>query len=425
MSAQSQSASEERVIIGGREFQVQRSSVLMEGETEPNLGVVFNVATIECPMSIFEGTRVRQCGAWMDLGLDFAPIAYVCQSCAGIVVVDVQTESSWYGDADSTEGVTDALGLYFYYAGNERTRDSEQFRRWLSRRSPSATLAVATIHNREMRAYFDRVIGKGRRLVMPRFYALDELRPELQPYRKPDITTVAQLDALINAGGGVVTRSVMSPEMERLLEQYASASRSMQQGQLGEAVQGYLRIVSMWPSFVAARVNLANCLMGIGKPREALAQLRRAHGVAPGDPDVHLAAGRAYERMGDKEKELQEYQKALGDDPRSVDGMNNLGATYREVGQLELAEQWLMRALEEVASQRRSEQWKHNWRLAVQYNLALTYQDGGDWGRAVECWQACLSLARANPELHRALQWAQTNAQRASSSRVRRWFNRT
>ena len=231
----------------------------------------------------------------------------------------------------------------------------------------------------------------------------------------PKITTVAQLDHLINMGGGITDYSVLSPEMKRLIDLYASGTTAMQQGNLGEAVRIYRYIVSTWPNFVAARVNLANCLTFTGKPQEALQELKYAHSVAPRDPDIHLAAGRAYESMGDKQKELQQYQEGLQDYPHSVDVMNSLGATYREVGQLQMAEQWLLRALEEVESQDRLGApmgWKHPGRLPVLYNLALIYQDAGDWRRAVECWRACVSLDPTNPQLRQSLRQAEINAQR-------------
>jgi protein O-GlcNAc transferase len=231
----------------------------------------------------------------------------------------------------------------------------------------------------------------------------------------PKITTVGQLDHLINMGGGITDHSVLSPEMKRLIDLYASGTTAMQQSNLGEAVRIYRYIVSTWPNFVAARVNLANCLIFTGEPQEALQQLKQAHSVAPCDPDIHLAAGRAYESIGDKQKELQQYQEALQDYPHSVDAMNSLGATYREVGQLQMAEQWLLRALKEVESQDRFGApmgWKHPGRLPVLYNLALTYQDAGDWRRAVECWQECVSLDPNNPQLRQSLRHAEINAQR-------------
>jgi tetratricopeptide (TPR) repeat protein len=229
----------------------------------------------------------------------------------------------------------------------------------------------------------------------------------------PKITTVDQLDRLINMGGGMTDHSVLSPEMRRLLDLYASGTAAMQQGNLGEAVRIYRYIVSTWPNFVAARVNLANCLTFVGKPQEALQELKHAHSVAPRDPDIHLAVGRAYESMGDKQKELQQYQEALQDYPHSVDAMNSLGATYREVGQLQMAEQWLLRALDEIEGQDRLGApmgWKHPGRLPALYNLALTYQDAGDWKKAVECWQKCVSLDSTNSQLRQSLRQAEINA---------------
>lgn len=162
--------------IRGREFQVQSAPFVMEGQAEPRLGIRLNVVSMECPMPMFDGTQVRQCGVWMDIALDFAPIAYVCQVCGGIIVIDLQSQAYRYVDADFVIEITEALALYFYPANNPRSTDVAQFQVWFSRRSPSATLALATIHNPEMQAELDRIIGKGRALVLPRLYPLDQLR---------------------------------------------------------------------------------------------------------------------------------------------------------------------------------------------------------------------------------------------------------
>ena len=423
MDMRSQYKQGDTVTIRGRKFEVRRSSVLMEGESEPQLGVVFNVVTMACPMPVLDTGQVQLCRAWMDLALDFAPIAYVCQACRGIIIVDEKEEATWYADANGVEWVSGTLGLYFYPAGSARSSNLDAFQRWFAMRSPTAAVVGATVHNREMHTHLDQFVGRERRLVFPRFYSLGELLPGMQPERKPELTTVAQLDARINAGGSAVPRGDMSAEMAQLLEQYGSATLCMQRGELAEAVRAYRRIVSAWPSFVAASVNLANCLTSMGRQRQALEELDRVHVVAPGDPDIHFAAARVYDSMGDKEREIQEHQKALGDDPNSVSGMINLGATYREIGQLDLAKQWLLRAMAEVPGQRRSQEWKRNCRLRIQYGLALTYQDAEDWERAVECWQECLSLDPSNPQFQGWLQQAQSNAQR-TSSRIRRWFKR-
>ena len=229
--------------------------------------------------------------------------------------------------------------------------------------------------------------------------------------REASITTVAELDHLINLGPRVrYTLDALSPEMQDLSSTYQTATKSMKQGDFHEALDIYERIVSNWPSFVAVRVNVAECLCAVGKPDQALEHLKHAHQFAPNDPDIHVGAGRAFEMIGDKQKELEEYHEALRDDPTNIGAMVNLGITYREVGKIQESKKRLRQALTQIEHQENQIGRQHPDKPKVLFNLAEAYEAEKSWRRAVEYYEQSLSLARGNPEVRSRLEGARRNA---------------
>lgn len=223
------------------------------------------------------------------------------------------------------------------------------------------------------------------------------------------VTTTAQLDQMINVGVELIDPSVLSPEMRQLLELYSAGVNAMNQGALGEAIGIYRSVISIWPDFVAGYVNLATCLSRAGQPQEAIQVLGYAHNIAPHDPDIHLTAGQVYEALGDKHKEIEQYHQALEDDPNNVYAMNNLGITYREVGWLDQSKRWLQQAMQLVEQQENlmaQVGWRHPSKLNLFISLALTYEAGEEWNKAVYYWQQSLFLSPNNASLQRSHQRA-------------------
>ncbi|MCB0170066.1 MAG: tetratricopeptide repeat protein [Anaerolineae bacterium] len=207
------------------------------------------------------------------------------------------------------------------------------------------------------------------------------------------ITTISQLDHLINMGGGIVDTTSLSPEMQKALTLYFNGCQAMQSGYIAQAIEIYEKALSIWPNFVACHVNLANCLMYSERYDDALSILAYAHQFAPDDPDIHITAGQIFEMVGDKENELNQYKEALQDQPDHFQAMMNLGATYREIDEFEKSEQWLKKALEEIyLSEKITPHWTHPGKFGVFVNLALLYEDIGDFKKAIYCRQQCVSL---------------------------------
>ncbi len=117
----------------------------------------------------------------------------------------------------------------------------------------------------------------------------------------PRITTVAELDSLINIGGGLVSPNALSPEMLQLLNGYARGTLAMQEGDLETAINIFHRLLALAPSFIAPRVNLGNCLVDLGDPEQGLQELKRASQSAPRDVDVYMSMSKAYAYLFDSD----------------------------------------------------------------------------------------------------------------------------
>jgi len=234
---------------------------------------------------------------------------------------------------------------------------------------------------------------------------------EFKKHRKASykIATIAQLDNMINMGTTMFDPNIMSPEMLSLNNQYNLARESTAQGNPEKAIQIYRDLIASYPNFVAGRVNLASDLIMSGNPREALKHLDYAHGIAPDDPDIHLAAGVAYDALGNKQGEIEQYYQALTDRPNYIRAMNNLGIAYREIGQLDQSKHWLHRALDEMEQQESSMAqlgWKHPDKLNMLASLAMTYEMEQDWDKSAYYWKQCVSLAPGNVLIQQNLQKA-------------------
>jgi tetratricopeptide (TPR) repeat protein len=220
--------------------------------------------------------------------------------------------------------------------------------------------------------------------------------------RPTTINSVEQLDQIINMGAGLINRTSLSPAMSEALNMYKSATSAMHSGDLYQAAQGYRQLLEQWPGFVAPRANLALCLHFMGDYDDALRQLEVAHEFAPDDPEIHVNAGRIYEALGDKGRELEQYHQALQDRPDHVEAMGNLGITYRETGQIQESMRWLLRA-QQVIEQQEAMMGRltgqHPFKTNILIALAETCEALGDWKQAGQFWKQARRTAPADAQL--------------------------
>jgi tetratricopeptide (TPR) repeat protein len=80
-----------------------------------------------------------------------------------------------------------------------------------------------------------------------------------------------------------------------------------QANDLPKAIQHYRQALVIYPGFAEASYGLGRSLLDSDKTAEAVAPLEAAVKLSPGNPAIHLALGRAYQRLGRKEDASREF----------------------------------------------------------------------------------------------------------------------
>lgn len=313
------------------------------------------------------------------------------------MVVDQKAKSRQYDLSHLSLDLSERLRAFCYMAESMQPENMPKVMHWLDEKVRAQRFR-ATPYDPESYEWFSQTIGDEQVLITPQFHALEDLglpSPQLGTTSRPPtapakISEVADLDRLINDGLDLQDQSRLTPGMRLLLEDYLVASKHMKHGDLHGAISLYRDILSKWPNFVAPRVNLGHCVLYLGDAGQALREFQQAHKLAPSDPDIHIATGRVYEALGNKQAELQQYREAVADDPNHVEAMTNLGLTYREVGDLEQSYHWLGRALERIEREERARNqfgWQHPSKANTLAGMAETCEASGEWRRALECWE--------------------------------------
>jgi tetratricopeptide (TPR) repeat protein len=99
---------------------------------------------------------------------------------------------------------------------------------------------------------------------------------------------------------------------------------------------------------VEARRWIGHVLNEQGDPEGALVEYRLALEEAPGDPWLHYAAGVAWSRMGELERSIESFTRAVELDPAHVKALQWRGELHHDRGEERAAVDDLTRALEAV-----------------------------------------------------------------------------
>jgi predicted Zn-dependent protease len=336
------------------------------------------------------------------------------------MILDRKSQSHHYQLSHLSFDIPDDRSVFCYIGESMKQLDLAAITRWVDERVQGQRFQ-AIVYDSESRQWLDETIGSGRVSINPQFHSLQDLGLSLSssqqgtmpPRESAILTDVAQLDRMINDGLVASDRGTLSPELNQLLDAYLSASAALKNGNLYEAVNGYQDIVSACPDFVAPRVNLGHCMLYLGDHHQALHQFELAHELAPSDPDIHIAAGRVYEALGNKSAELQQYQAAVADDPHYVEALTNLGVTYREIGELEQSYIWLERALERIEQEEQVSYqpgWQHPNKGNTLAGMAQTCEASGDWRRALKYWESAKAVAPHDTRIDACIQQARRKA---------------
>ncbi len=168
---------------------------------------------------------------------------------------------------------------------------------------------------------------------------------------------VALADALSRAGRHVEAERALEaplaaePRDARLLTMRASvldrAGRSADSVALLRRAVGERERAKIDTDLPELYVALADSLVRVGRPQEAIAALEGALATRPRDEELLFALGAAYDRAGRADVALAQMRALLAVNPEHAEAMNFVGYSYAEQGvRLEDAERMVRRALE-------------------------------------------------------------------------------
>jgi tetratricopeptide (TPR) repeat protein len=129
----------------------------------------------------------------------------------------------------------------------------------------------------------------------------------------------------------------------------------------------------------------------LGRPSEAIAEVRRATELAPGDPDAFYYLGRLYFSTDNPVDALIAFQRAIELDASSVRTHNQLGQTLEALGRNNEAEREYLSAIELQQNSLKKSEWPY-------YNLGLFYFHFGRMDEAVPYLRKALICKSDFPE---------------------------
>ena len=133
-----------------------------------------------------------------------------------------------------------------------------------------------------------------------------------------------------------------------------------------DAAEDYRRAVEAHPESDRARFKLAEALLVVGTPKEALAQFQWLAEHKPGLPPIRLGLARCYRRLGDRAKAIPLLDGLLAEFPDHGETLWERGELAVDEGRPAEAEGYLRRAAE-----------MRPWDRRVQYALARCLQGQG------------------------------------------------
>jgi tetratricopeptide (TPR) repeat protein len=99
------------------------------------------------------------------------------------------------------------------------------------------------------------------------------------------------------------------------------------------------------PGHTPILMRLAELEQQAGNPAGAVPHLKQILEKDPGNEEARLELGRSLYDAGDVEGATKETKQLISDHPKNVDGLYNLGAIYANQNQLQLAQQYWMKAV--------------------------------------------------------------------------------
>ncbi len=108
---------------------------------------------------------------------------------------------------------------------------------------------------------------------------------------------------------------------------------AFEEGNLGEALSNYDRVLEVDPGNQSAVYNKALCLNEAERYEEALEYFSKILENSSGDPDVWDERGKSLSQLGRKKEAIESFDKALSLDPNSLDAAVNKALAYKSIGE--------------------------------------------------------------------------------------------
>jgi len=149
---------------------------------------------------------------------------------------------------------------------------------------------------------------------------------------------------------------------------------------------------------VMAVHTLAMTLSWAGKNKEALPLAEMAAEALPAHPDIVSQYGRLLENVGDDDKALEAYQKAVDANPSDSTALARLGDYHRRHGDYKLAKRYLRRSLDHCP------EWTPPaFRVRIRFQLGDSLDALGDKAGAAAMFREAAALDPAYPGLSERL----------------------
>lgn len=119
------------------------------------------------------------------------------------------------------------------------------------------------------------------------------------------------------------------------------------QGRYPEAIASYRELTKMHSCCQSGYMHVARIQAAMGKPKEAVAPLKKALALPNPPPKVYAELAKAYGAAKDLKNQLAMWQEFIKRDPENADaGYQNLGAIADKSGQMDEAEKLYRKCVE-------------------------------------------------------------------------------
>lgn len=159
-----------------------------------------------------------------------------------------------------------------------------------------------------------------------------------------------------------------------------------------EAIQHYLKALSLQPNYVEARLNLGTIYMEQGRLADAAEEFERAYELSPKNPHVLERMGAIRVEMGEDNAALPYLEESIRINSANETAHYYLGRVAINRGEYDRAHKALQTALYQYRN-------KGVQSAPVHYELGRLYENQGNGAAAVNEYRTAL---RIKPELHRA-----------------------